>query len=68
MAAYFLVQGLLVVATATRGVRRFARRAPTVAWALTLVVMMATGALFVRGVDGVDPSRGWERCCAQWPL
>ena len=68
MAAYFLVQGLLVVATATKRVRRFARRAPRAAWALTLVVMLATGALFVRGAEGVDPSRSWERCCAQWPL
>jgi hypothetical protein len=63
MALYFLVQGVLVVATATPWVRRFARRVPHLAWALTLGVMVATGVLFVRGAQGVDPTDAWQRCC-----
>ena len=34
---------------------------PVVAWLLTTVVMLVTGILFVRGMDGVDPSNAWRR-------
>ena len=27
------------------------------------IVMLSTGARFVRGTDGIDPSKGWRRCC-----
>lgn len=42
---------------------RLSRRAPTLTWALTLVVMLATGTMLVRGADGIDPSNAWRRCC-----
>jgi hypothetical protein len=64
MLAYFLVQGTLVAATSqARSFRRLARRAPALTWALTVVVMLATGAMLVRGSDGIDPSNAWRRCC-----
>lgn len=64
MFGYFLVQGALVVATSqSRSFRRLARRAPALTWALTVVVMLATGVMFVRGADGIDPSDAWLRCC-----
>lgn len=64
MAAFFLVQGLLVVATSrSRSFRRLAKRAPLLTWALTLLSMLTTGVMLVRGADGVDPSDAWRRCC-----
>lgn len=64
MGGFFLVQGGLVAVTSqSRSVRRLARRAPLLAWAMTAVVILGTGILFVRGMDGVDPSDAWSRCC-----
>ena len=64
MGGFFLVQGALVSATSrSRPFRRLARRAPELTWALTLVVMLATGTMLVRGADGIDPSDAWRRCC-----
>lgn len=64
MGGFFLLQGALVAATSqSRSFRRLARRAPALTWALTLVVMLATGTMLVRGADGIDPSDAWRRCC-----
>ena len=61
---FFLVQGLIVVATSqSRSFRQFARQSPGLSWAFTLIVMLATGVMLVRGVDGIDPSDAWARCC-----
>lgn len=62
MLGYFLLQGGLVAVTSrSRSYRRLTRDFPVVAWVLTTVVMLLTGILFVRGMDGVDPSNGWRR-------
>lgn len=62
MLGYFMVQGGLVAITSrSRFYRRLAREIPVLAWILTMVVMLLTGVLFVRGMDGVDPSNGWRR-------
>jgi hypothetical protein len=62
MLAYFLLQAALVTATSrSRFYRTLARETPVVAWLLTIVLMLLTGVLFVRGMDGVDPSYGWRR-------
>lgn len=64
MGAFFLVQGLLVIATSkSRWFRRMARQQPAIARALTLILMIATGVMLVRGADGIDPSDAWARCC-----
>jgi Membrane bound O-acyl transferase family len=50
MTAYFLLQGAGVIVTSrTRSFRHRARRAPAASWLLTVVFMLATGAIFVRG-------------------
>ena len=62
MFAYFGLQGVLVASTSrSRFVRRLARERPVIAWALTTLVMLGTGVLFVRGLDGADPSEAWRR-------
>jgi D-alanyl-lipoteichoic acid acyltransferase DltB (MBOAT superfamily) len=62
MFAYFLTQGLLVMATLHwRSFRHLAKRAPWLTWALTVTVMLATGVMFVRGAAGIDPSDAWNR-------
>lgn len=62
MLAFFMVQGGLVAATSrSRFYRRLARDVPVLAWFLTTVLMLATGILFVYGMDGVDPSHAWRR-------
>ncbi len=64
MGGFFLVQGVLVVATSqSRSFRRLARRAPVLSWAFTLLAMLTTGVMLVRGADGIDPSDAWHRCC-----
>lgn len=61
---FFLVQGVLVAATSkSRWFRQLSRRAPSVTWAFTVVMMMITGIMLVRGVERIDPSHAWERCC-----
>ena len=51
MLAYFLTQAALVMLTSRwRAFRTLTRRAPAVAWALTMIAMFATGTLFVHGV------------------
>jgi hypothetical protein len=61
---FFVVQGVLVAASSQwRAFRRLARRAPALAWAATLLVMLATGIMLVRGAEGIDPSHAWRRCC-----
>lgn len=61
MFAFFLVQGLLVMATLHwKAFRHLAKRAPVLTWALTLMVMLSTGVMFVRGADGIDPSNTWR--------
>lgn len=62
MFAYFLVQGVLVMATVHwKSFRRLAKRAPVLTWAMTVVIMLATGVMFVRGAAGIDPSEAWQR-------
>lgn len=62
MLVYFLLQGGLVAVTSqSRLYRRLAREVPVLAWFLTTILMLATGILFVRGMDGVDPSYAWHR-------
>lgn len=62
MLVYFMIQGGLVAVTSrSRFYRRLARDVPVLAWFLTTVLMLATGILFVRGMDGVDPSYAWRR-------
>jgi len=62
MLAYFLLQGGLVLATARSSFyRRLAREVPGLAWVLTTILLLLTGVLFVRGLDGVDPSKAWHR-------
>jgi hypothetical protein len=62
MLGYFLLQGGLVAITSrSQPYRRLAREIPVLAWALTTVLMLATGILFIRGMDGVDPSYAWHR-------
>jgi hypothetical protein len=62
MLAYFLIQGALVAVTARSPfVRRLARERPLVAWFLTTLLMLATGVLFIRGMDGIEPSYSWRR-------
>ncbi len=64
MGGFFLVQGVLVVATSqSPSFRRLARRAPVLTWAFTLMAMLTTGIMLVRGADGIDPSNAWHRCC-----
>ena len=64
MGGFFLVQGVLVVATSqSRSFRRLARRVPVLTWAFTLMAMLTTGVMLVRGADGIDPSDAWHRCC-----
>ncbi len=64
MGGFFLAQGVLVAATSqSRSFRRLVRRAPALTWAFTLVAMLTTGVMLVRGADGVDPSEAWRRCC-----
>lgn len=53
MLMFFLTQGLLVIAGARAGFTRFARRRPAIARAITLAVLLVTGALFIRGIDPV---------------
>ena len=61
MLGYFLLQGGLVAVTSkSRFVRRLVRDRPVLAWLLTTVLMLATGILFVRGMDGIDPSNAWR--------
>ena len=62
MLAYFMIQGGLVAVTSrSRFYRRLARDIPVLAWLLTIILMLLTGILFVRGMDGVDPSNAWRR-------
>lgn len=62
MLGYFMLQGGLVAVTSrSRFYRRLARDVPVLAWLLTTVLMLATGILFVYGMDGVDPSNAWRR-------
>ena len=64
MGGFFLLQGVLVAATSqSRSFRRLARRAPRLTSTFTLVVILATGIMLVRGIDGIDPSEAWRRCC-----
>ena len=64
---FFLVQGTLVAATSrVSAFRRLARRVPAVAWAGTVLAMLATGTMLVRGAEGIDPSHAWRRCCAEY--
>jgi hypothetical protein len=64
MGGFFLAQGVLVAATSqSRSFRRLARHVPVLTWAFTLVVLLATGVMLVRGADGIDPSDAWHRCC-----
>ena len=58
---FFLQGGLVAVASRSRFYRRLTRDAPVLAWFLTTVLMLATGILFVYGMDGVDPSYAWRR-------
>lgn len=61
MLAFFFSQGALVIATSrSRVFRRITRRSPRLAWMLTIVLLSATGILFVRGLDGIDPSGAWR--------
>ena len=32
-------------------------------WAFTVIVMLTTGTMLVRGAHGIDPSDAWSRCC-----
>ena len=51
MLVYFLMQAALVMLTSRwRAFRALTRRAPVVAWALTMIAMFASGSLFVHGV------------------
>ena len=51
MLVYFLTQAALVMLTSRwQAFRTLTRRAPVVAWALTMIANFATGALFVHGV------------------
>jgi len=68
MSAFFLAQGVLVILTSHAQVRAFAKCWPRLSWALTLLVMLASGVLFVRGAEGIDPSQAWNRCCASRDL
>lgn len=62
MLGYFMLQGGLVAVTShSRFYRRLARDVPVLAWLLTTLLMLATGILFVYGMDGVDPSYAWRR-------
>jgi hypothetical protein len=62
MLAFFMVQGGLVAVTSgSRGFRRLVREVPVLAWLVTTILMLATGILFVYGMDGVDPSNAWRR-------
>jgi hypothetical protein len=62
MLGYFTLQGGLVAVTSrSHFVRRLARDLPVLAWFLTIVVMLTTGILFVRGMDGVDLTDAWRR-------
>lgn len=62
MGLFFLVQGALVVATSRwPAFRRQERRRPVLTWGFTLAAMLTTGVLFVRGMDGADPFRTWDR-------
>jgi hypothetical protein len=64
LGGFFLVQGALVTVTShSRPFRRLARRTPALTWAFTLAAILASGTMLVRGVDGIDPSSAWERCC-----
>jgi len=50
MLVYFLTQAALVLLTSRwRTFRTLTRRAPAVAWTLTMIAMFATGSLFVHG-------------------
>ncbi len=62
MLAFFMVQGGLVAVTSrSRIFRGLVRKMPVLAWLLTTILMLVTGILFVRGMDGVDPSNAWRR-------
>ena len=62
MLGFFLLQaGLVAVTSRSRFYRRLARDLPVLAWLLTIILMLLTGILFVRGMDGVDPSYAWHR-------
>ena len=62
MLAFFTLQGGLVAATSgSRVVRQLVQQMPALAWFLTTILMLATGILFVRGMDGSDPSEAWRR-------
>jgi len=62
MLVYFLLQGGLVTVTSrSRFYRRIARDVPVLAWIMTTLLLLATGILFVRGMDGIDPSYAWRR-------
>ena len=43
--------------------RRLARHAPALTWTFTLMALLTTGVMLVRGADGIDPSDAWRRCC-----
>jgi hypothetical protein len=64
MGGFFLVQGLIVIVTARPVFRRLARQRPWISWAITLLLLLVTGPMLVRGADGVDPSNAWRRCCS----
>jgi len=69
MFAFFMVQGVLVVATLHwKSFRRLAKRAPVLTWALTVLLMLSTGVMFVRGADGIDPSNTWHQVSQRWHL
>jgi len=52
MMMYFLTQASLVLLTSNiRVFRRLTRRMPSVCWVLTMMIMLATGSMFVHGVD-----------------
>jgi hypothetical protein len=61
LAFFFLQGGLVAVTSRSRFFRRLVREVPVLAWLLTTILMLATGILFVRGMDGVDPSNTWRR-------
>jgi hypothetical protein len=64
MMAYFLLQGVVVAATShSRLFRRLAHRAPLVSGVMTLIFVLASGVIFIRAIDGIDPAGTWQRCC-----
>ncbi len=62
---YFLLQGVVVAATSrSQRFRRLAHRIPFASGAITLTALLASGVVCFLAIDGVDPARTWQRCCA----